>query len=301
MLKLNKKRSTSRILFQKDFIQFQVSLTLLNNNYLFIGSNWDEIEEIPEEYFSMEKSFEECINHISKQINSVSSTILIGGKPIIPGSTLKGAIRFRVEHSFKPDKNNEIFSCFIKQSRPAPKSMIKNFLKAFGYGNNIPPTRPNEDINLIKENCCQTCDLFGNSSLEGRIFFSDAEPINASMKIIILQVRAGRDEKRVIAPGSTFNFTVGIKNVDDIDLALLYLGMNLHNDGTILLGMNKFATRREINGNIIHFGKVKLNINEIKRYSSENGRITIIHEDLNQINEKASKKVEELRPILRNF
>ena len=303
MINIKKVKKSSRELFKIPFYKFQVKLTVLRNNYVFIGSSKDELAPISEEIFEESIEFDTKLKKIAEKIEPMRSTILINGKPYIPGSTLKGMIRFRVEHSFKEDGSGKIYSCFISQASPEKKENIKKFLMKFGYFPNIPKARENEDIR--SDHFCKVCNLFGNSNLASRITISDAkssddvnfEKINLSEKY--------NDIRRVISPGSQFIFTVNVNNAEMEDLALLYIGMNLHNDGTSLLGMNKFAPQKDSKGEIIHFGKIKLEIVKIFKFSNDkNGFSEEIYEEtieLDQFRENIMKEIKKFGDQLRNF
>ncbi|MHA1250704.1 MAG: RAMP superfamily CRISPR-associated protein [Candidatus Helarchaeota archaeon] len=270
MLKINLSNTSTRQLFKKKFYKFTVMLTVSEDNYIFIGTGEEEIVQ-DSSYFSKKISIDEKIKKISEEIKPMSSTMLLNGKPIIPGSTIKGMIRFFLEHSFKKDAKNQIDSCFIKQAKPKRINEIKNFLKIFGYYPNMVPRREKSPCNSNK--ACKVCDLFGNSNLASRVIFSDAVPLdNYIIETVDLSTK-WREEKRVIGPNSKFKFSINVNNADKVDLVLLYLGMNLHNNGTHLIGFNKFRVRRNRAGNVFHFGKIKLEIIEIREYYNDNKKL----------------------------
>ncbi len=267
---LRKERQSTRILFDKGFYQIKVELTVEKNNYVYIGSSKDELTRIPEDLLHQEGNLEEKIRTIGEMINPLNSTVLMDGIPYIPGSTLKGMIRFRLEHSLKPDTSGRLTSCFIKQGPPGPKDEIQHFLKKFGYWPNIPATRPNEKTGYdykrkkMPDRFCKVCDLFGNQVIASRITFSDAKMADPTEPIIKkIRIRGNDIEKKVIPPKAQFIFTININNVSRDDLALLMLGMNLHNDGSLLMGMHKYSPAKNPNGHLLQFGRIKLEILEI--------------------------------------
>lgn len=270
MSHIHKYERSSRVLFSKGFIQFKVSLTVLENNFAFIGSSKDELSTISQNVFDQQLELDEKIQNISNKINPLNSTILMDGKPYIPGSTIKGMIRFRVEHSFKPDSGGGLTACFIKQGRTGPKQEIEHFLKKFGYWPKIPDTRPPEETKFdfkkkkMPDQFCKVCDLFGNQILASRAIFSDAYVQNLdALEVVEILVLGNIIEKKVIPPKTQFTFTININNVTQDDLALLLLGMNLHNDGTLLMGMHKYSPPKGREGTFLQFGRIKLEIQEI--------------------------------------
>ncbi|GAH15386.1 unnamed protein product, partial [marine sediment metagenome] len=96
VINIKKVKKSSRELFKLPFYKFQVKLTVLRNNYVLIGSSKDELGPISEEIFEESIEFDTKLKKIAEKIEPMRSTILINGKPYIPGSTLKGMIRFRV-------------------------------------------------------------------------------------------------------------------------------------------------------------------------------------------------------------
>ncbi len=307
MLKLRKIKQNSRELFKKPFYQFEVTLRVIEDNYLFIGSSKDEIFQIREEDFEGLLDLDAKLAKIQDYIEPLSSSILLNGKAYIPGSTLKGMIRFFLEHSFKENDLGEIYSCFIKQYNPKPIHEIRNFLNIFNYSN-FPEARGKEDTRWDRrtrkspEDKCKVCDLFGNTDLASRVIFSDAvllDDVKLEHKEIVAKYT---DRKRVIPPNSHFSFTININNVTHEDLALLLIGMNLHNDGTLRVGMHKFSPQKNSLGEIIQFGKVRLNVNRVMKFSYDNRVFNEKDLDvtmfINSIKEGITKKFSN---ILRNF
>ena len=303
MSQLKRVKRSTRALFNKPYYKFEVKLTVLENNYIFVGSARDELARVPDSVFEEKIDLDNKLEKIADLIRPMSSTILIEGEPYIPGSTLKGMIRFRVEHSFKPEKNGKIYSCFIKQSRPEIKDNIKNFLIKFGYFPNEVEVRKDEDIR--SDQFCKVCDLFGNSNLASRVIISDAKPLN-EIKLEELNIsEKWNDIRRVIPPKSQFKFTINLNNGDMEDLALLYLGMNFHNDGTLLLGMNKFAPKKDDQGQTLHFGRIKLKISKIFEFSSDkkgfHEKEIITTEEINEFNEKVLNEIKQFGDQIRIF
>ena len=303
MLQLKKVKHSTRALFKKPYYKFEVKLTVLDNNYVYIGSGKDGLARVADSIYEEKIDLDKKLEKIANLIKPLSSSILINDEPYIPGSTLKGMIRFRVEHSFKPDKNGKIYSCFIKQARPDVKENIKNFLTKFGYFPNEVKARENENIRA--DQFCKLCDLFGNSNLASRVFISDAKPLN-EIKLEELNIsEKWNDIRRVIPPKSQFKFTINLNNSDMEDLALLYLGMNLHNDGTLLLGMNKFALKKNDKGQILHFGRIKLKISKIFEFSSDKKGFSEKEmntlEEIKKFSEKVLNEIKKFGEQIRNF
>jgi len=310
MLRIDKRKFTSRQMFLKPFYRLYIKLKVIENNYLFIGSSKDEIKKIPDEIFKKKSNLDEKLKEIAEKIQPMRSTTLIGGRPFIPGSSLKGMIRFYAEHSFKANKNGVIFSCFIKQSRPERKELIRRFLTTFGYWPDLVPAREKENLKPdsnskeIPTDYCKICDLFGNSNIASRVVISDAKPLN-NVKLVELNVSdKWKDIRRLIAPDSEFIFTINVNNAELLDLAIIYLGMNLPNVGNLLLGMNKFAPLKGEGGQLLHFGKIKLEIMKIEKfiYNRDGFREEIIEgAEILEFNSKIFDKIKNMGDIIRNL
>ncbi|MHA1758845.1 MAG: hypothetical protein ACTSVV_18910, partial [Promethearchaeota archaeon] len=93
-------------------------------------------------------------------------------------------------------------------------------------------------------------------------------------------------------------------NADLLDLAILYLGMNIPKGGVLLLGMNKFAPLRSEDGQILNFGRIKLNIEKIEKfiYDHNGFREEIFEkEKVLEFNQKIFNEIEKLKNIIRDF
>jgi len=306
MLEINQSNTKTRKFFNTKFFRFNIKITVLENSYLFIGSGKDEIIDIKNSNFTENLPLSNKIERIAAQIRPMSSSMVVGGKPIIPGSTLKGMIRFFLEHSFKPsnNNNNRINSCFIKQARPKRTKDVRNFLRIFGYFPSAVPERGRNRDSCNENRACKVCDLFGTSSLASRVIISDAVAIDAHFEEVDLSAK-WREEKRVIAPESQFTFSVNINNGDIEDLVLLYIGMNLHNGGYHLLGLNKYRSRKNRRGIIFLFGKIKMEIIEIQEYYNDEGEIKeqsyIEPTEINNFNREVFQRIKQSANLFRNI
>jgi CRISPR/Cas system CSM-associated protein Csm3 (group 7 of RAMP superfamily) len=157
----------------------------------------------------------------------------------IPGSSLKGAIRSRIEYKFKLYKIREgqygSYSCYIVQepfTRPNP-----NHVKFWG-----------EHVTYSRGSCsppqiCAVCDLFGCPSLSSRVFFSDAIMTNGKVEFVKEVRREGA------APNSEFKVNVSLLNADFVDLGLLFSGMEIFTSTPILIGALKYRFNKKVGEN----------------------------------------------------
>jgi len=232
-------------------LNFIVSVN--QNSYLFSGS-FPAPSKIPE---NINKEFERMVNSARRgNINLDGIRRLcnklryewrktappkifpkLAGKHVIPGSSIKGAVRSRVEYKLAPfEEENGIrsYSCYISYD---PKAMPgERHLNFWG-----------EDVTLPREVCepplvCAVCDLFGSRNLSSRVFFSDAIMLQGGVeKLADLGIEA-------VKPGSKFNLAVTMQNANLLDLGLLFLGLELFTSSPILLGFYKYRFNKKAGG-----------------------------------------------------
>ncbi len=170
------------------------------------------------------------------------------GTYFIPGSSLKGAIRSRIEHLLKPFEMGgrlHSFSCYIIQD-PSPA---------------VQPSKGHEamwgkDATYVRDQCrgaaaCYVCDLFGNPNLGSRVYFSDAAMTEGDV------VRLEDLEVEAAVPGSRFTLSISGVNMSYLDLGLLLLGLGIIHGKPILLGMYKYRFQPSI-GNTKYKGRYVL-------------------------------------------
>jgi hypothetical protein len=171
----------------------------------------------------------------------------------IPGSSIKGAVRSRIEYKLKPCKGDgklKSLSCYIAQNPFVDKRFAKNHIKFWGT-----------DVTLQRQECagnnvCLVCDLFGNRNLASRVYFSDAKMVKGDVEFLKdLRVQAAK-------PLSEFELTVTGFNLNFLDLALLMLGFEIFSGSPILLGMYKYRYLENKYKNYFIFGLLKFEIEE---------------------------------------
>lgn len=109
---------------------------------------------------------------------------LVGGKPVIPGSSLKGATRSTLE-SILSEKGERV--CVPLSA--IPREFSKNpeeYAKKIGR---IPPCEPR------KKEPCPVCKIFGAADLAARAMFMDARPISEPTITDRTHVAITRDNK----------------------------------------------------------------------------------------------------------
>ena len=177
-----------------------------------------------------------------------------GGRPIIPGASVKGNVRSRIELSFRA-KDGEIRSCFNKAGRlfTVPRKGQRGWRHYRIWGDVIMDDRgPSCDLNR-SDRVCLVCDLFGTAGLKSLVEFSDFILKEGKLD----ELNLGYGMRVLAAPqGSVFYGLVDFMNLKPEELGLIFLGMGLKESRIgreVLLGRMKY--RGEISG--LRLGKVR--------------------------------------------
>ena len=174
---------------------------------------------------------------------------------LIPGSSIKGAVRSRIEYKLKPiQKGGKLrsLSCYIVQNPIINPNFARRHLKFWG-----------EDVSFPRSSCgagkvCLVCDLFGNKNLSSRVHFSDAKMISGKVEYLPdLRIEAA-------TPSSEFDLTVTCFNMNFLDLGLLLMGLEIFSGSPILIGMYKYRFVDQKYKNKFVFGKLKFELLEFK-------------------------------------
>lgn len=151
-----------------------------------------------------------------------------GDKIAIPGSTIKGLVRSRLELSI-PE------ACYVVSSRS--KFYSRRYRQIFK------PVRKERDEFDPSENpyVCPVCDLLGNAGLASRVNFFDA--------ILVKGEPATRNGFEVVKKGSVFKGRILGFVRDEVEAGMVFYGMgirvvNNRAEGKVtLLGRFKFSDR----------------------------------------------------------
>jgi len=242
----------------------------------------EETKRLLNEVYASKQKFKKSTN-FPKLLNSY----------FIPGSSIKGAVRSRIEYKLKPTKVGDSFisySCYIAESSFLDKLFAKNHLTFWG-----------DDISYFRFSCsvpkvCVVCDLFGTQSLASRVSFSDAlltPPTSTSLEFLKdLNIEA-------VKPNSKFNLRVDAINLNFVELGLLFLGFEIFSRSPILIGSFKYRYNPKVTKKLYRdrfsFGLLKFNLVDFNEFiSSELPKMST-----NELVEKA--KEELLSSELSNF
>lgn len=166
------------------------------------------------------------------------------GRPFIPGSSLKGAIRAQAERILRAiDRRPQLWAC-DPFGAPCVDSLERDKLwRDFG-GDDA------RFSDAVFEQSCTACRLFGSPWFAGRVAFKDAYLINLEDLPIVYQIRDGvgidRDlgaaragikyDFETVVPGACFQIEILAENLEDWEIGFLHAVLNLWSEGGIAVG-----------------------------------------------------------------
>jgi len=189
------------------------------------------------------------------------------GRPIIPGSSLRGALRSRCERLAEALLPGEI--CFLydpDEKRSVDCVSVKPDLLRDENDDLLPD---DEIWSKLKDNICPSCRLFGASAYwASKVRIPDLPMITPQNPAEAAQVRHGvgihRDtqtaapaikyDQEVVTANARFDLEIIVENPDDDDLSLLALGLADLARGRMALGGN---TARGLGGCHLENGQVQ--------------------------------------------
>ncbi|MBS7612359.1 hypothetical protein KEJ27_09225 [Candidatus Bathyarchaeota archaeon] len=219
------------------------------------------IDELKKAYLKLGCIHESLIDRIKieKDYDEFASTTK---GIVIPGSSIKGNVRSRIELSFKGYEGT-VDSCFINAGKPLIGELTKGTSGWRHYriwGEVLFEDRGVPCNFTVMDEVCLVCDLFGTYGLKSLIDFSDFECVNASIKHLDLPFGIS---VQAVPAGSEFRGRIDFKNLKDYELGLLLLGMGIegsHEGRRTILG--RFKYRGTLDS--FKFGKVRYRVNELK-------------------------------------
>jgi len=262
-------QSTSRIPFhESNSLILKMKAHVLNDSYLFIGSGEESIENLPPDLSNV--NLNDIIDKLRLGFTPVTLPIAKEDyQPIIPGSSLKGSIRQRIEHLFVFNvAKNFIHSCFINQSRGFIKidDYNRRFINIYGIDGQIQERGRDQPPNKV----CIVCDLFGAPSLASRISFSDAYPVE-TIELVEITIEEGA-KIFCVPPDTDFRFQVNIINHKMEQTGLLLKGMNILQQRPILLGQFKYI-KNKVKDESNFFGRVQFSLEKVRENSIIQGKV----------------------------
>lgn len=176
------------------------------------------------------------IIELGQDVELIKTVVRTGGRVVIPGSSLKGAIRSVVEAISA--------SCVCKVSREAQRALPRDFREC-----------------RQKERLCVACRIFGAMGFQGNVAIQDAPHIHGAIRTESVpelyrprmrrgardvpgrkfymhgQVAAGRTPVETCEVGSKFRFVVQVDNLTQAEWGLLLTALGQHPDYPFKLKM----------------------------------------------------------------
>jgi hypothetical protein len=260
-----------------------LSVSITAESYLHVGStrtqltiNEEDVKRTLLKYRGVSKSAIEAIKFEEHTTFSLTSN----GTPTIPGSSVKGNIRSRLELGFRA-KNGIVRSCFIRASPVKEISQGAHGWRHSRIWGDVVFENRGFPCDLTKnEEVCLICDLFGTTGLKSLIDFSDF--IGKDISLVPLDLEY---DMRILAapPNSKFLGEITFYNLKPEELGLLFVGMSLGK--TTLLGRLKY--RRSVSG--YTFGRVRYVV-EILKLWPDSEQLAV-----NDLTVKPGEAVEEIK------
>lgn len=246
----------------------RIHITLTSLQYLHVGSGEElKIEESKvTEILKKIRQPDLIKSEIQRQIQHLSAFSFMGDTLVIPGSTVKGNVRSRLELSFK-NVNGKVSSCFLRAGtlKSEPLEGMQGWRHYRLWRDRITEDRgPPCDYTRL-ESVCLICDLFGTNGLRGLAEFSDLTLERGGKEVLDLPFNMRLEAVR---PDSVFKGFINFFNIMPEELGLILIGMGLIEKSSgrpVLLGRLKY--RKEIGGK--KFGRVVYGVDslELSRYS----------------------------------
>ncbi len=179
-----------------------------------------------------------------------------GEQLVIPGSSLKGAIRARLELL-----GRDAGACFAIQGRRdyRPARGQHGWRHYALWRDAVEPPRRQACGN------CITCDLFGSPGKRSRVFFGNLR-LRGTPEDWVEELPLDYGERvRAIKPRALFEGEVSFLGLQPEELGLLAFGMRLHESKPILVGKSKYRRRvRQDTGEEVTFGRLLLRAVELR-------------------------------------
>lgn len=239
-----------------------IHATLISESYIHVGSSSNLFTVDEDLLMKFAKSGKRSVENLllATKFAEVMQFNISNDRPVVPGSSIKGNIRSRLELSFR-QKNGYVRSCLIRARPPIVKEPMKGMhgWRHFKIWRNVlfEDRGPPCDFTRMEE-VCLMCDLFGTTGLKSLIDFSDFVG-EGDAKDMLEQLSLEYGMNLMAAkPGSKFDGRIVFHNLSPSELGLLLIGMRIGK--SVLLGRLKY--KHKASGKV--FGKAKYEIKAVE-------------------------------------
>ncbi|MGC8838605.1 MAG: type III CRISPR-associated RAMP protein Csx7 [Anaerolineae bacterium] len=166
------------------------------------------------------------------------------GLPFIPGSSIKGVVRFQAERFLRAaNRRPNLWACDPFDS-PCVNPKTKDELWKEAKGQDAAFAQK------VWDRSCTACRLFGSPWFAGRVAFKDAFLLNPEEMPVLIQIRDGvgidRDlgvartgvkyDFETVVPGARFGLEILAENLEDWEIGFLLTVLQMWKEGGIPLG-----------------------------------------------------------------
>ncbi len=259
----------------------RLRFSILTKSYLHVGSGRESLD-IGEDLLEAVRScgsLEEIVDRIRRGELRVSGSecltvVRYGGLVCVPGSSIKGLVRSRLELTVRPvDDYVEACLRVISQSggRRAPASVMH--ARIWGDSLSLSRDQPCNPLSLGSYDLCPVCNIFGAPGVASRVFFGNA---CSNAETSFREFEKGMCLE-LIPPQTVFSGELMFLGLAPEELGLILIGMGARKDGgfnDVLLGRSKYRRLKSVDGKLLEFGRVVFSVNSIsfRKYGGVNVR-----------------------------
>ena len=159
------------------------------------------------------------------------------GRPFIPGSSLKGAMRSAVERIGQVlNHTGKFTSCLLFENNAQVQCVTCNEDLRNTYESMREQGRSEQELwDYLQRHLCDTCKVFGSPYYASKVRITDAHWVNGHPPVVRDGVGIDRDTEtaaenikfdfEVIPPGGQFKFEMIVEDPDEKDLGLVCLAL----------------------------------------------------------------------------
>jgi len=253
------------------------------------------------------RSFYNVMRYVGQVQVDYKEQLRYGGKVVIPGSTLKGLCRARIQLL---STGKKYISFTLEPASKNIRPPAKYFRGWRHFKLWFPAT--SEYRQLIRGSLSVDEDIFGRSSktqsVASRVFFGNLVAEGECIDRLVLD---HGEKLEVVRKGTVFEGEISFIGLRPEELGLIVIGLRLHEDKPVLIGRSKYRRREETGEREVILGRLSISpveyrfrwyskpvLEELKvGFEEEDGWIIIknVTDFTRLIAEKAFEKFPELR------
>jgi len=261
--------ATDRIHVKGVTARLRVRVTVVSD-YLFIGSGrflvpWEELRRVVGAIVRATR-VEQVLYHGSRVrgLRRVKEFYSVGGKPAIPGSSLKGAVRSRIELASTGDRVPAVFLYDSGALKALPEVGVHGWRHARIWCESVFEERVRKTGYTVLEDIMGVAGG-GFEAIGSRVYFGDLKLISRhSYEVVVLD---HNEAVQAMPRGSVFEGEILVQNLEMDELGLLFYGLAqdkrlyCNRDPLMLLGAFKYRCRvRQDTGKRVEFGVVRVDV-----------------------------------------